>query len=290
MTRLVGCSAAPPSFTFSGSITANAATTVTYHWSLPGGNGPSQTLTFGAAGTLAVASRTVAAASDNTSGTGRIVITSPLAITSNAAGFTVTCTPANISLSVSTNPSSPDVVACPAAPPFTLSGMIESSQSLTATYHWVLPDGSTTAPATVALTAGKGSTVMSTVKTGAAPFSGTATLQITSPANVSQSVPIDVTCTALAISANLPAATNGQAYSGSFTATGGSGEGYSWTITGLPTGLQANSATGAISGAPQLDTTLPATFPLTVTVTDSAGNSLMDSTSFSITVNAPVIP
>jgi hypothetical protein len=285
MTRLVGCSAAPPSFTFSGSITANAATTVTYHWSLPGGNGPSQTLTFGAAGTLAVASRTVAAASDNTSGTGRIVITSPLAITSNAAGFTVTCTQANISLSVSTNPSSPDVVACPAAPAFTLSGMIESSQSLTATYHWVLPDGSTTAPATVALTAGKGSTVMTTVKTGAAPFSGTATLQITSPANVSQSVPIDVTCTPLQITtASLPDGTSGNAYSAQISASGGSGSGYVWSATGLPTGLAIGPSTGLISGTPQCGCGNPVTYSVQVTVTDSAGNTAPPA-DFSLIIN-----
>src|SRR5262249_46303012 len=131
---------------------------------------------------------------DSTTGSGRIVITSPLAVASNAAGFTVTCTQANISLSVSSSPASPDNVTCgSAAPTFTLSGVIESSQSLNATYHWVLPSGATASTRT-ARTAGHGRPVTTPSNRGSDPFSGIATRQVTSPPNVSQPIPINVTC------------------------------------------------------------------------------------------------
>jgi len=280
MSRAVGCASAPPTFRFSGTITANTATTVTYHWRLPGGNGPAETLTFTKGETLAVTSPTMTAASDTTSGSGAIVITSPQAITSNAAGFSVTCTVANVSLSVSTSPSSPDAVTCGTTPPtFTLSGVIESSQSLTATYHWVLPSGTTTGSSTVALTAGQGKTVTTAFKPGSDTFSGTATLQITSPASVSQSVPVDVTCSypALSISpaSSLPPGTSGDPYSTQVTASGGSGKGYSYSASfgGGLTGLSIDSSTGVISGTPQSHSGDPVTFSVVVMVTDGAGNT-----------------
>jgi hypothetical protein len=52
------------------------------------------------------------------------------------------------------------------------------------------------------------------------------------------------------------------------TASGGTGTGYTFTATGLPAGLSISS-TGTISGTP----TVGGTFPYTVTVKDSAGNT-----------------
>src|SRR5262249_40063330 len=52
---------------------------------------------------------------------------------------------------------------------------------------------------------------------------------------------------------------------------GGSGTYTSWTATGLPPGLSINSSTGVISGTP----TNTGFFSATITVTDSAGNTLV---------------
>ncbi len=64
------------------------------------------------------------------------------------------------------------------------------------------------------------------------------------------------------------------------TATGGTGTGYTFSATGLPTGLTMSSS-GTISGTP----TVSGTFPYTVTVTDSKGNK--GTFNCSVTVNGP---
>jgi len=60
-------------------------------------------------------------------------------------------------------------------------------------------------------------------------------------------------------------------YTGTITASGGSGSGYSWTVTGLSDGLSYTSsgATLTISGTP----TSAATVTVTASVKDSAGNA-----------------
>ena len=65
------------------------------------------------------------------------------------------------------------------------------------------------------------------------------------------------------------------------TATGGTGTGYTFSATGLPTGLTMSSS-GTISGTP----TVSGTFPYTVTVTDSAGNT--GTFNCSVTVAPPI--
>ncbi len=65
------------------------------------------------------------------------------------------------------------------------------------------------------------------------------------------------------------------------SATGGTGTGYTFTATGLPTGLTISSV-GTISGTP----TVSGTFPYTVTITDSAGNK--GTLNCSVTVNPPI--
>jgi stress response protein SCP2 len=80
----------------------------------------------------------------------------------------------------------------------------------------------------------------------------------------------------------LPAGYVGSAYSTSLAATGGSGKGYTWSVSKgtLPSGLSLTAATGAISGKP----TTAATSSFTVEVTDSAKNTA--TASLSIKVNA----
>jgi large repetitive protein len=73
---------------------------------------------------------------------------------------------------------------------------------------------------------------------------------------------------ALSISpSSLPAATLGAPYSQTLSASGGAG-GYSWTASGFPAGL-ALASTGQVSGTPNAG----GSFPVSVTVKDSGGDS-----------------
>ena len=87
---LTSCSAAAPTFTFSGMVTDSKAGTVDYHWQLPSGSGPARTLSFSRAGTQTVTTA-YTPGSDTASGSGTLVITSPGAVSSNAAAFTLSC-------------------------------------------------------------------------------------------------------------------------------------------------------------------------------------------------------
>jgi uncharacterized protein (TIGR03437 family) len=83
--------------------------------------------------------------------------------------------------------------------------------------------------------------------------------------------------------ASLPTGTAGAAYTATtVTATGGSGV-YTFTATGLPSGLSISSA-GAISGTPAATTAGP--YTVVVTVTDSSSNTATKS--YPLTINAPV--
>ena len=80
--------------------------------------------------------------------------------------------------------------------------------------------------------------------------------------------PVSVTTAALAEAAA------GASYSDQLVAAGGLEENYTWSISGLPTGLNYDSATGAISGTPAL----AGTYSLNVSVTDgiSVASSTLD--------------
>ncbi len=88
------------------------------------------------------------------------------------------------------------------------------------------------------------------------------------PINYSVAVYAPVTLDA----STLPTTANATVpYTGTITASGGSGSGYSWTVSGLSDGLtySASGATLTISGTP----TSAATVTVTASVKDSAGNS-----------------
>jgi CSLREA domain-containing protein len=82
----------------------------------------------------------------------------------------------------------------------------------------------------------------------------------------------------------LPAAQIGVAYSQQITASGGTAP-YTYTATGLPTGLSVNTSTGLISGTPKSDTASP--YSVTVTAIDSNGG--LANQTYSLTVAAPAI-
>ena len=86
-------------------------------------------------------------------------------------------------------------------------------------------------------------------------------------------------------SGSLTTGYTGTAYSQALTVTGGSGAGFTWTITGLSDGLtsSASGATATISGTP----TAAQKISFTASVTDGAGNSSSVS-SYSIQVYDPL--
>jgi hypothetical protein len=114
----ITCGAAHPTFILSGSITTNQAGTVTYHWALSNGtNGATRTLTFGAAGTEPVVPHSFTPPTDTFAGSGKIVVTSPVAATSNAAHFTLSCS-GPMSHVTGVTVSESDFTLGPGGPPF----------------------------------------------------------------------------------------------------------------------------------------------------------------------------
>ncbi|GLQ50832.1 putative Ig domain-containing protein [Dyella flava] len=168
---------------------------------------------------------------------------------------------------------------------------IAYSQQLTATGGY--PSGSYTfAVSSGTLPAGmtlSSAGVLSGAPSGAAgnyPFTVVATDSSPSPGPYSSS-PKSYTLTVnpdnpQITTASLAAATVGVSYSQSMSATSGHPP-YSYSVTGLPSGLVLSSA-GTFSGTP---TESGNSFPVTVTVTDSDSNS--SSQNYTMVVNAPTI-
>jgi len=123
--------------------------------------------------------------------------------------------------------------------------------------------------------------------TGTPTVAGTAvfTVQATDSYNDYGSAKLSITVSYPMLSittTSLPNATDGEQYTQMLNATGGSGTGYSWSITSgtLPTGLTLSSL-GNLMGKPMAATTSPISF--TVQVEDSANN--LASATLMLTVN-----
>ena len=269
---LTTCTAAEPTFTFTGTITDNQAGTVSYHWSLPSGNGATQTLTFGSGGTLAVTAATYKPSSDTASGSGSIVVTSPAGVASSAAAFKLTCTPV---LTLTTNGAATATIGTAYSATATVTGG-------KGTYTWTAPTG---LPAGLTSSANAGTLTIS----GTPTTSGTFTIKLSvhdgsSPAlTATASLSVTVSAPALTLAGGtLAAGTTGTAYSAAITATGGAGTD-TWTATGLPAGLSIGSTTGTISGTP----TAAGTSTISVTVTDTASPVQTATATYTLTVSAP---
>jgi serine/threonine protein kinase len=273
---LTSCSAAAPTFTFSGTISDNKAGSVSYYWKLPSGNGPTQTVSFTQAG-----SRTVTTAykpaSDSASGSGTLVITSPASVTSNAAAFSVTCGQA---LTLTNHAPATATVGTAYSGTVTVSGG-------KGTYAWAAATG---LPAGLKASASGATLTISGTPTaaGAASVALSVHDSATPPGTGTTSLTITVGAPAMAITSDAATtATVGKAYSGTVTVTGGNGT-YTWgAVTGLPAGLTSSATAGTltISGTP----TTAGTSTVSVTASDTEATPKTAKTSLTITVSAPAV-
>ncbi len=252
---LGSCSAATPTFTFSGMITDSKAGTVGYHWRLPNGRGPARTLRFSGPGTQTVTT-SYTPGSDSASGSGTLVITSPGAVSSNPAAFTLSC---GQGLGITNN-----------APTIAQDGVYYwgtvTVSGGTGPYAWSvtgLPAGLTASGAGATLTI-SGDPQAAGTFTPQISVSDSSSPQLTG--NTSFALTVDgAAVSPLVISGYLPDAAVGQAYSATVIGTGGDGS-YNWSVTGLPDGLTATASGGTlmVSGTP----TDGGGFSVTVTVSD----------------------
>ena len=272
---LSSCSAAAPTFTFSGMVTDSKAGTVGYHWQLPNGSGPAQTLSFSGPGTRTVTT-TYTPGSDTAGGSGTLVITSPGAVSSNAAAFTLSC---GQGLGVTNS-----------APTIAQEGVdywgTVSVSGGAGPYTWSvvgLPAGLT------ASGGGGGTLTISGDPQAAGTFtpqisvSDSSTPQLTG--TTSFTLTVDAAAVSpLVISGYLTDAVVDQAYSATVIGTGGDGT-YDWTVTGLPDGLVANASGGTltVSGTP----TASGSFPVAVTVSDSESPAQTAAADLSLVVADP---
>jgi len=134
--------------------------------------------------------------------------------------------------------------------------------------------------------------VTATGATYTATAAGNATITIASTTDPTKKTTISIVVTAaptITSAATLTAATEGTAYSGTISVSGGAGTlSYSVTVGSLPAGLSLNSSTGAITGTA---TGPSGTFTFTVQVKDSSTvTPQTNSKSFTITINLPAPP
>jgi len=82
----------------------------------------------------------------------------------------------------------------------------------------------------------------------------------------------------------LPAGTQSSAYSTTLAGSGGTAP-YTWSATGVPTGLSLNASTGVLGGTP----TAAATSTIAVTLTDATGATTTKNLSLTINASGPSI-
>lgn len=268
---LTSCSAGVPAFVFTGTITDSRAGRVAYHWQLPSGRSPAKTLSFAAAGTKTVS--TSYRPDGGGSGSGTLVVTSPGAVSSNAAAFTLAC--GQLLTVTSDAPASAQVGAG-------YSGTVTVSGG-SGGYTWDvagLPPGLTASPGGPALTV-----------SGSPQTAGTFTAEVTvhdtaRPHDAGTTrLTLTVAEAPLQVSGGLGTATLGEPYSASLSASGGNG-GVRWgQVSGLPRGMTATPRgdTLVIAGTPAAT----GDFPVTVSVSDTESPAQTETGRLILVVDAP---
>jgi hypothetical protein len=279
----VACSPAPPVFTFSGTITANEATTVGYFWKLPSGDGPPQTLTFTQAGTRAVSPDSFPPGTQSTTGSGQIIITSPQAAASNAAAFTLSCGQGKFP-PLSLRPASGALPSGTAGDPYSATVTASGGDG---NYSWSAPAG---LPAGLSFSTAGGTLTVSGTPTG----SGSHTVSVSvsdgeSPAQAtSATLTITINDAALSLSpagGALPSGTVGDPYSQQISVTGGDGQ-YTFACGSAPAWMSCsqNGGTYTISGTPATAEEA-GTYTFTVSVSDGESPAQTASATFTVTIN-----
>ena len=194
----ITCGASPPAFSFTGSISDSQPGKVSYHWAFSDGtHSPSATLTFAAAGAAAAQPYPYTPPADHYTGSGTLVVTSPVAASSAPASFSLTCQVPKIAVSnMSSTPASPATFSCgQTRPTFTITANISTDLATKITYDFVRSDGSRLGSHTFTLGSGQATTVSDHWTPPKDKFSGKDTLTITAPTQVSSSIPISLSCT-----------------------------------------------------------------------------------------------
>jgi eukaryotic-like serine/threonine-protein kinase len=183
-----GTCARPAAFSFSGTLSATTAGTVTYRWVYSSGKpGPETTVRFSGPGHQAVTGQTVAARSAGT-GWAELTVLSPVPRTSNKAAYRRLCggsSAGGISVTAAVTPSARTASCAPAPPGFTAAGSIRAAKAERVTYYWARSDGQASAPATLTFSqAGTLAVTPLTIAPPAASGAGEAVLVVTSPVTV----------------------------------------------------------------------------------------------------------
>lgn len=170
----------------------------------------------------------------------------------------------------------PFTVVINAAP--TISNATLPNGNVSAVYSSGVAVTGGTSPLTWAVTAGSlpsglslGGATGTVSGTPTAGGQSTFTVTVTDAAGATavQQYTVTITSSLLVTTSTLPSAVLSTPYSATLAASGGTGTGYTWTITSgpLPTGITL-ATSGLLSGTP----TVAGSFPITVQVTDSGSN------------------
>jgi hypothetical protein len=324
--RTASCATAAPSFTATGSIEVSKAARVTYYWAQSNGEDSAPApLTFTGPGTRSAAPLTITPPAASGTGEAVLVVISPVTAASAPATYTLTCkapsanpttgpaSPANSPTGPASSPAAPPTTSQP-SPPGNSGGGTLTLRTTGVTGPW--PIGQQYPGATVTVSGGQapytwytsglpsGMTATpegATLAIGGTPTElGNFTVEVTvtdsaTPQDTgTDRLPIEVAETqaqpqgALKLDDPLSLTdTLGDTVDIGTTASGGI-EPYTWTVTGLPSGVTA-SAGGYGNAAISIMGVAAAagTYPFTVTLSDSGQPPQTGTEHYTLSVLAP---
>ena len=246
-----------------------------YKWSITGGALPAGLSMVNATGVISGVPTTVGSNS------------ATFEVTDASAGGKMSSAPQAITITVSAPP--PLSITTTTLPAATIGTPYTAALNATGgipAYTWSVTAGSLPAGLTLS-SAGSISGTPTGTSTGTANFTVTVTdSQTPTPNTQSAGLSIAVAIATLKITTtSLPAAITSTSYSATVNATGGIPS-YTWGLSGNPSWLSINPATGVLSGTASATAGTTPTF--SVTVTDSESPAQETSANFTITINTAV--